>query len=123
MIAGATQGLIGLLLVNSPNNNNGMADGLQAIADWDGGEVSCVSISYGLAEANWDRGGIKSTEAALKVGVLAWGACQRCGCQHACRACSAATKRPTQRLVRSTHAHTCPFESGRSCLHAKLVLP
>ena len=67
VIAGATEGQVGLLLVNAPNGGNGMADGLNAIADWTGGTVSCVSLSWGRDEGHWADELIDSTEEALKV--------------------------------------------------------
>ncbi len=73
--------------MNAPNGNNGMAEGLQAIANWTGGQLSCVSLSWGLNESSWAPSDIESTEAALQVGLDFMGYSGfRCGWQ-SCRAC------------------------------------
>jgi kumamolisin len=72
-VAGATHGLVNLLLVNAPNNLAAFADGLKAIANWDppgDGKVSAVSLSWGADENVWEKyapESIDPTEAALKV--------------------------------------------------------
>ena len=110
VIAGATDGLIGLLLVNAPNGQgtDGMAKGLQAIANWDGGEVSCVSLSWGLNESSWAPNEIKSTEAALKVGIVCLG-CLAVMRLSACRAWRGDHKARPAPAARHACAHTMPI--------------
>ena len=71
-VAGATHGLVNMLVVNAPNNLAAFADGLKAIATWKppgDGKISAVSLSWGADENIWKNysKAIKSTESALEV--------------------------------------------------------
>ena len=43
VVAGATSGLVNMLLVFAPNTGTGVADGLNAVAKWTGGQVCCCN--------------------------------------------------------------------------------
>jgi kumamolisin len=67
VVAGATLGTVGLLLVYAPNDNTGIGDALAAINNVSDATVSCVSLSWGEDESSWDDASRTACDTALEA--------------------------------------------------------
>jgi len=66
-IIGATGGKVGLIMVWSPNDGNGIADAMTAAAN--DGRASAFSWSWGAQEGGWDQPSVGATQLAIQACV------------------------------------------------------